>query len=70
MLKCMCKRVCVKHCKVSYGISFSILDSSLDPFIQSSWALPLQFSSVAQSCLTLCDHMNHSAPGLPASPAL
>ena len=25
----------------------------------------LQFSSVAQSCLTLCDHMNHSMPGLP-----
>ena len=25
----------------------------------------LQFSSVAQSCLTLCDPMNHSMPGLP-----
>ena len=25
----------------------------------------VQFSSVAQSCLTLCDHMNHSTPGLP-----
>ena len=24
----------------------------------------LQFSSVAQSCLTLCDLMNHSTPGL------
>ena len=24
-----------------------------------------QFSSVAQSCLTLCDSMNHSTPGLP-----
>ena len=24
-----------------------------------------QFSSVAQSCLTLCDLMNHSTPGLP-----
>ena len=24
-----------------------------------------QFSSVAQSCLTLCDPMNHSMPGLP-----
>ena len=23
------------------------------------------FSSVAQSCLTLCDPMNHSTPGLP-----
>ena len=25
----------------------------------------LQFGSVAQSCLTLCDPMNHSMPGLP-----
>ena len=25
----------------------------------------LQFSSVTQSCPTLCDHMNHSMPGLP-----
>ena len=24
-----------------------------------------EFSSVTQSCLTLCDHMNHSTPGLP-----
>ena len=27
--------------------------------------LGYQFSSVAQSCLTLCDPMNHSTPGLP-----
>ena len=26
---------------------------------------PIQFSSVAQSCLTLCDPMNHNTPGLP-----
>ena len=26
---------------------------------------PVQFSSVAQSCLTLCDPMNRSRPGLP-----
>ena len=25
----------------------------------------LQFSSVAQSCPTFCDPMNHSTPGLP-----
>ena len=25
----------------------------------------IKFSSVAQSCLTLCDPMNHSTPGLP-----
>ena len=27
--------------------------------------LHFQFSLVAQSCLTLCDSMNHSTPGLP-----
>ena len=26
----------------------------------------LQFSSVAQLCVTLCDPMNHSMPGIPA----
>src|SRR5574339_306922 len=29
-----------------------------------SWGLPW-FSSVTQSCPTLCDPMNHSTPGLP-----
>ena len=28
----------------------------------------LQFSSVAQSCPTLCNPMNHSTPGLPVHP--
>ena len=35
---------------------------------RATWEAPLnviQFSSVAQSCLTLCDPMNHSIPGLP-----
>ena len=30
-----------------------------------TWAMTVQFSSVAQSCLTLCDPMNRSTPGLP-----
>ena len=29
-----------------------------------------QFSSVIQSCLTLCDPMNHSTPGLPVQQKL
>ena len=29
------------------------------------WHLSVQFSSVAQSCPTICDPMNHSTPGLP-----
>ena len=30
----------------------------------------VQFSSATQSCLTLCDPMNHSMPGLPESQSL
>ena len=36
--------------------------------IWRNWAVSreiVQFSSVAQSCLTLCDPMNRSTPGLP-----
>ena len=33
-------------------------------------ATSVQFSSVTQSCLTLCDPMNHSKPGLPVHPQL
>ena len=28
---------------------------------------PTKVSSVIQSCLTLCNHVNHSMPGLPAA---
>ena len=36
-----------------------------DPFTEfMMWAV-IQFSSVTQSCPTLCDPMNHSTPGLP-----
>ena len=31
----------------------------------SNMFIPVQFSSVTQSCLTLCDPMNRSTPGLP-----
>ena len=33
--------------------------------IPKQWQNPHQFSSVAQSCLTLCDPTKHSTPGLP-----
>ena len=29
------------------------------------WRYSVQFSSITQSCRTLCDPMNHSTPGLP-----
>ena len=33
--------------------------------IFNNMTMDCQFSSVAQSCLTLCDPMNHNTPGLP-----
>ena len=39
------------------------ISSHLSYVIVSLW--PIQFCSVAQLCLTLCDPMNYSMPGLP-----
>ena len=47
-----------------YFYLFSVKGSSLGIFLfHSLWCL--QFSSVSQSCPTLCDPMNCSTPGLP-----
>ena len=42
----------------------AMLLSSLNPSVPSC-NIHVQFSSVTQSCPTLCDPMNHSTPGLP-----
>ena len=39
--------------------------SLLQGIFPNPWFSSVQSSSVAQSCLTLCDPMNHSTPGLP-----
>ena len=36
-----------------------------DTHVHVPWLYKVQFSSVAQSCLTLCDPMDYSMPGLP-----
>ena len=49
-----------------YSVSH-FLDEKIESVSSASCthaALSIQFSSVAQSCLTLCDPMNHSTPGL------
>ena len=38
---------------------------STNSYQLSDWYLHFQFSSVTQSCLTLCDPMSCSTPGLP-----
>ena len=35
------------------------------PIFEENMLVSVQFSSVTQSCLTLCNPMNHSTPGLP-----
>ena len=60
---------------IPWFIQFSVLDdykktlwepsSAFSCFVHDSLALAVQFSSVTQSCPTLCDPMNHSTPGLP-----
>ena len=62
--------------QANYLVSFSTPDIPWDPSLGCAWTpqprwiskwrlLGVQFSSVAQSCPTLCDPMNHSTPGLP-----
>ena len=46
---------------LSYGCEIVALGTMTGPHLTES----VQFSSVTQSCLTLCDPMNHSTPGLP-----
>ena len=44
-------------------MNYQIFKLAEEPEIKLSASA--QFSSVTQSCLTLCDPMNHSTPGLP-----
>ena len=50
-------------CRINCVLKFSRYD--LQDHINSKYLYLLQFSSVAQSCPTLCDPMNCSTPGLP-----
>ena len=69
LVSVQCCLICISL-RPSFYIHHSFfLETSADVFcsffycILSYWFV--QFSSVAQSCPTLCDPMNHSTPGLP-----
>ena len=49
-----------QHIRLQYFYTLCILI-----IFQDKMNSLVQFSSVSQSCLTLCDPMNHSMPGLP-----
>ena len=51
---------CVGKTSSQGGLSLTV-----PQFHLALWGIYSQFSSVAQSCLTLCDPMNRSTPGLP-----
>ena len=50
---------------ISLCFGYHRYDSQLRYLAPPTFKGHIQFSSVAQSCLTLCDPMNHSMPGLP-----
>ena len=52
----------VKEESEKAGLKLNIQKTKI---MASSPISSVQFSSVAQSCPTLCDPMNHSTPGLP-----
>ena len=51
--------------RMDHFLSFLRAHSFLSFFIKYLLSTSVQFSSVAQSCLTLCAPMNRSTPGLP-----
>ena len=53
------------HSRILYQLSHKESNDNTSNFNKSLHLLGLQFSLVAQSCLTLCDRMNRSSPGLP-----
>ena len=54
------------HLSVQEHLScFNIMAIMKKAAINMRVYITVQFSSVAQSCLTLCDPMNRSTPGLP-----
>ena len=58
-----CLNWCVFVCLIKWYfiiLIFPLLNTAIFAF-----SILSLFSSVAQSCLTLCDPMNHSTPGLP-----
>ena len=46
-------------------VPWTVRRSNLSILKKNQPGIFIQFSSVAQSCLTLCNPMNHSMPGLP-----
>ena len=65
---CLCQLLfCAFVTLLSHCVNWLLLGHALLSAVhRDTWpCASVQFSSVAQSCPTLCDPMNHSTPGLP-----
>ena len=60
----LCSQHQATHSPFTIPFRSALARSVFISIIQVKWK-SLQFSSVTQSCPTLCDPMNHSTPGLP-----
>ena len=65
----MLERVWIKANKIFISktneLVFKMISKIYKPLIKKTENGDVQFSSVTESCPTLCDHINHSMPGLP-----
>ena len=66
----VCQSVCLVSCAIICASEVNPAEDLMGSFNSLFFSLGLgfssvQFSSVPQSCLTLCDPMNRSMPGLP-----
>ena len=64
MCVCVCVCVCIIFSSEKEE-NLAILPFAIHTSIDRPEGRSVLFSSVAQSCLTLCDPMDHSTPGLP-----
>ena len=55
----------VKDKEALHVVVHGIAESDMTEQLNKPTRASVQFSSVAQSCLTLCDHMKCSTPGVP-----
>ena len=62
---CYCEQCTSEYCSCMFTLLSIFLNINLRNGIWGSKHISVQFSSVPQSCPTLCDPMNRSTPGLP-----
>ena len=62
---CLKKHASLKHPRFFWLSRTNFCPHGHHTHIENEWSHDISCCSVTQSCLTLCDPMNHSTPGLP-----